>query len=537
MAIFSDNNFASPFGVLAPSGFFNPQGTGYYSYSGFSNRQGASGFSGMGWSGFSGYCGSEGLSFFPFMPTLTYPMNYDSVSGNIYITWRESEPRDPCGRPVSYEIQFTRDFSRNRGWKTIFRNLPEGTSYVEFDFSTMPSCRDAGLRIRSMNDRLLTSEWSSNAVAFAVADHQPNPVRIIYPTGGETVDNIINILWQEPDVKSIDGRMISYKIEITPAYSTGIGWVQVPDASTIPQGTISYTVQTSEFPEGDDYGVRVISVDDRNIYSFPSSSGPFKVRHKGTFFVDTLPPLGSVIINDGDPLANDIRVRLEISAFDATTGVKEMRIRNADEGCWSTWDTFAPQKFWNLTESDGLKRIYIQLRDYAGNVSSACDCEVVSRVLCDEGNVTDLQVFNNKLYVSFDLNGNVLEYRAVVKPITGIIQPQVTAMAKLGNALYLGVYDPTSTFAAFYKYDTRMVSVLTGITSKILSMAEYNGYIYAGLGDGRILSFNGTSVSNSHGAGQAVTRLRNDGNLLYAALGVGGNYLTFDGVSWVSQPI
>lgn len=537
MAIFNDNNFASPLGVLSPSGFFNPQGGGFYSYSGFSGRDGSSGLSGMGWSGFSGYCGGEGLSFFPFYPTLTYPMNYDNVSGKVYITWREAEPRDPCGRPVSYEIQFTREFSRNAGWKTLFKNIQEGSNYIEYDFNTIPSCRDAGLRIRATNDRLLSSEWSSNVIAFAVADHSPNPVKVIYPTGGETTDNIINILWQEPNVRSIDGRNVSYKIEVTPAYSTGIGWIQVPDASTIPQGTVSYTIQTSEFPEGDDYGVRVIAVDDRNIYSFPSSSGPFKIRHKGTFFVDTLPPLGSVIINDGEPLANDIRVRLSLSALDVTTGVKEMRIRNADEYCWGTWDAYVPQKFWDLTSSDGLKRIYVQFKDYAGNVSEACDCEVVSRVLCNEGNVTDLQVFNNKLYVSFDLNGNVLEYRAVVKEITGITQPQVNAMSKLGNSLYLGAYDPTADLSYIYRYDSDMVKVLSNITSKILSMAEYNGYIYVGLEDGRILRFNGMSTSNSYAAGQPVVRLRNDGNLLYAALGVGGNYLTFDGISWVSQPI
>jgi len=537
MAIFSDNNFGTPFGVLSPSGFFNPVGQGFYSYSGFSNRAGASGFSGMGWSGFSGYCGEDGLAFLPFKPILTYPLNYDTVSGKVLITWSEAEPRDPCQKPVSYEIQFTRDFSRNAGWQTIFRNLPEGTSYVEYDFSNMPACKDAGLRIRAVNDRMLTSDWSSNVIAFAVGDHSPNPVTIVYPTGRETVDDIINILWKEADVKSIDGVPVSYKIEITPSFSADLGWIQVPNASIIPQGNVSFTLQTTEFPEGDDYGVRVITVDNRGINSFPSSSGPFKVRHKGTFIIDTIPPTGSVIINEGEPLANDIRVRLGLSAFDSTTGVKEMRIRNSDEGCWSTWDTFAPQKFWNLTDSDGLKRIYVQLKDYAGNVSEACDCEVVSRVLCDEGNITDLQVFNDRLYVSFDLNGNVLEYKAVVKPITGITQPQVTAMSKLSNALYLAVFDPITNIAGLYRYDNKIAEILTNITSKVLTMAEYRGYIYAGLEDGRILRFDGAAISTSYASGHPVSRLKNDGNLLYAALSSGGVYLTFDGASWVTHSI
>lgn len=529
MAIFGKNNFGSPLGAIDPQNFFTSQNGGVYSYSGFSNALGAVGFSGA--------CSDPyAPALRPPKPILTYPLNFDRIGGTAAVTWRK--PTIQACEPFTYEIQLTRSFSRDVGWRTIVTEVPSEQQALEYNFALIPSTPDCGLRIRSVDSKGLTSDWSSTVSAFSIADHVPYPVKILAPIGGETFDNDIVLVWREADIKSIDGRAVTYKVQITPAYTSDEGWIDVPNASGLLEGTSSYTLNAFGLPEGNDYGVQVITVDNGGNESPASSVGPFTIMHNGVFVIDTTPPMGSMTINDGEPLTKDVRVKLDLFGFDATTGVKEMRLRNADEDCWGSWDAFVPERFWDLSSSDGLKRVYVQLKDYANNVSEACDCEIVSRVLCGEGNVTDLEVFNNKLYVSFDENGNVLEYRALVRSLTGIIQPQVTAMAKLQNALYISAYDEEDGRSSIYRYDNNSVNVVvSSLSGKITTMTTFLDRVYVGYDDGKIYSFDGVVLAPSYSDSRPIKRLRADGFILYASLEQGSEYLTYNGSIWVSHAI
>ena len=55
-----------------------------------------------------------------------------------------------------------------------------------------------------------------------------------------------------------------------------------------------------------------------------------RIRHAGDFIVDTLPPVGSVVINDGDGFTKNPTVSLKLDAVDETTDVKDLDIRNVD---------------------------------------------------------------------------------------------------------------------------------------------------------------------------------------------------------------
>lgn len=538
MAAFGEKNHGSPLGALSPSGFFNQSGIGHYDYSGFSNRSGWTGFSGFSnASGFSAVCSDTGPEFIPFKPILTYPMNYDTLYGIINITWREAIPQDACGDAVTYELQFTNNFSRDRNWRTIAGDLTQGTSRFELNLDSIPTTDDGGFRIRAIDTKGLASDWSSNAVPFTVANHPPTEPTLIYPVGGETIDGVLGIVWKEAQTRDIDNHRVHYRIDITPAFAADQGWVTVPSGEAISEGSISFTVNSFDFPEGDDYGIRLIAYDELGAQALPLRAGPIRVRHTGTFFIDTVSPQGTLLINDGDPLTKDSRIKLDIFGFDVTTGVKDMRLRNSDEGCWSDWDTYVPEKFWDLSNSDGLKRVFVQLRDYAGNISEACDCEIVSRVLCDEGNAVDLEVFNNRLYVAFDANGNVTEYRALANKLSQLEQPQVLAMSRITNALIVAAYDPDADASTLYQYDSTYRVVASGINGKIVTMATYNSNVYMGLSNGKIMKLTGSAVSTEYVASHPVTRLRTDGDLLYAALDGGGAYLVFNGVNWTSNVI
>jgi parallel beta-helix repeat protein len=89
--------------------------------------------------------------------------------------------------------------------------------------------------------------------------------------------------------------------------------------------------------------------------------------------LDTEPPTGSLTINDGADSTYSPTVTLRITANDPLSGVAEMRFSN-DGRTWSDWEGFQSTRSWDLTRfggssSYGLKTVYAQVRDRAGNVS------------------------------------------------------------------------------------------------------------------------------------------------------------------------
>jgi parallel beta-helix repeat protein len=98
-----------------------------------------------------------------------------------------------------------------------------------------------------------------------------------------------------------------------------------------------------------------------------TTAGPY------TFQIDKTPPTGSLTINDGAATTSSTRVTLKIQANDPLSGVAEMRFSN-DGRTWSDWEGFQSTRSWDLTRfggssSSGLKTVYAQVRDRAGNVS------------------------------------------------------------------------------------------------------------------------------------------------------------------------
>lgn len=88
-----------------------------------------------------------------------------------------------------------------------------------------------------------------------------------------------------------------------------------------------------------------------------------------SFTVDTIAPRGSVKINNGVPRTTSLRVRLNLSASDPTSGVARMCVSKTPS-C-SVWQPFARVKAWRLSgDKAGMKTVYVKYQDRAGNVSA-----------------------------------------------------------------------------------------------------------------------------------------------------------------------
>jgi hypothetical protein len=535
MAVFGQQEYGSPLGAIAPSKVFNASGYGHYDYSGFSSRSGASGFSGFSMAASTPQCHlGPGIELLPWKPTLIFPLNYDVLVGEIQMLWREAIPMDSCGDDVTYEIQYTNTFSRNNGWRTVIKDIPSGNEVIPLDFSNVPYTDDGGLRIRARDVNGIYSDWSSNLKPFTVANHVPNAVELIYPVSGDIFDETLTVIWKEPDVGDVDGHSVTYKVQVTMDFASDSGWITVPEGDAIPRGITSINVNSFEFPEGYNFGVRVVPVDVFGAEGTPAKTD-FRIRHTGNFLIDTIPPTGTAIINDGSTLVADPRVKIDVFATDLTSGIKDMRFKNEGED-WGDWDTYVTQKFWDLSEGDGTKRVFVQFRDCAGNISEACDCEVISRVMCRTGNITDLQSGSTRLYSSYDRDGRIVEYAYLPIDLTPTPVSMVMALAFYKEDLYAACYDEDADQTTVYRMRGNALSVLV-VSGKIMSMTSYGTSLYAAFDEGYIKDLFGTERYPAIGDPPlpSVTKLKTDGSVLFAT--AGQYYVTYNGVDWEQRQV
>lgn len=87
--------------------------------------------------------------------------------------------------------------------------------------------------------------------------------------------------------------------------------------------------------------------------------------------IDTVKPSGTVKINGGAAYTKSSSVNLSLSATDPTpsSGLASMRFKN-DSSSWSSWEPYATSKSWTLRKANGLRTVYVQYKDRAGNIAT-----------------------------------------------------------------------------------------------------------------------------------------------------------------------
>jgi len=108
------------------------------------------------------------------------------------------------------------------------------------------------------------------------------------------------------------------------------------------------------------YEFHSIARDDDNYLEL----APAEADARGGF--DTIAPtITSIVIDDAAAITSSTSVTLSIDASDATSGLAEMQfsLNNVD---WTDWESFIASKSYTLPTGDGLKTIYVQVKDKAG---------------------------------------------------------------------------------------------------------------------------------------------------------------------------
>ncbi|MEK9148764.1 MAG: hypothetical protein AAB267_01815, partial [Candidatus Desantisbacteria bacterium] len=87
---------------------------------------------------------------------------------------------------------------------------------------------------------------------------------------------------------------------------------------------------------------------------------------------DTIPPTGTIKINNDNQYTKSTTVTLALSAQDNTggSGLSQMQFSN-DGLSWSAPESYSTTKTWNIDAIEGTKTVYVRYKDIAGNWSES----------------------------------------------------------------------------------------------------------------------------------------------------------------------
>ncbi|MBI5561926.1 MAG: chitobiase/beta-hexosaminidase C-terminal domain-containing protein [Deltaproteobacteria bacterium] len=162
------------------------------------------------------------------------------------------------------------------------------------------------------------------------------------------------------------------------AASTNISWVTLTLSATDDSGTVSRmcisnngsTWTCQAYGAGASWPLSTITGNGvKTVYvKFMDAAGNESAIASDTIIFDATQPLGALLINNNAASTGSANVTLNASASDGV-GVTGMRFSN-DGAAWSAWQAYAATKAWTLSSGNGVKAVYAQFKDGAGNVSA-----------------------------------------------------------------------------------------------------------------------------------------------------------------------
>lgn len=183
--------------------------------------------------------------------------------------------------------------------------------------------------------------------------------------------------------------------------------------------------------------------------------------------LDTLAPAGlAVQLNGDDIYTTTPSVELTLTLTDSPTTGYQMKIWGVegatDEGS-ASWETYAASKSVTLPSGDGLKTVYVKVRDAVGNESSAASDSITLNTAVPTVTVTgpdkstiskvvgfDMAVINFMSDIAFE------EYKVCVVPATSSTQESGTKIPTTNGSVN------TSGSAGGYEADTNIEVKING---------------------------------------------------------------------------
>lgn len=279
--------------------------------------------------------------------------------------------------PTATQAQGSTLIALSMGW---LRNLSAPTDTYQNSWESL-----SGPNIYFSSD-FYTAVWAAPAAAGGPG-HRLSFDKAEYPAG-EISMALIEVM---------NGGQVSHVYQLAPAANQSPGSITVDGPATLIAvwGGDGYSFQNTAVPDNgftviDSYlnfvpagdtavqvAIATKQVNAAGTYTVRWASSPSQncacyliaVRNGGGTPPDTVPPTGSVSINGGAPSTTDPAVTLTLSATDNASGVTQMRFSN-DGVNFSVPQAYATTAAWTLPTGDGVKTVFAQFRDGAGNWST-----------------------------------------------------------------------------------------------------------------------------------------------------------------------
>ncbi|MDD5687701.1 MAG: T9SS type A sorting domain-containing protein [Elusimicrobia bacterium] len=295
------------------------------------------------------------------------------------------EVKDKAGNVAQFNDTITIDATLPTGSITINNNNPDNTDSVNVTLYLTYSDNGSGIdMVRYSNDNSIWTSWES---ASAVKNWQlvsGDGVKTVYYEVKDNAGNVTQftdtiilktfIPDTTPPIASIlinNNAAYTNSIPVTITISasdpeSGITGMKIWNTgNTEPAAWEPYAISKNWNLTSED-GIKTINV------KFKNGQG-LETLANDTISLDTSLPAGSIVINSGNPeYTNSINVTLCLTYSDNSSGVDMVRYGNSGD-FWTPWELPSATKSWQLASGEGVKTVYYQVKDKAGNITQLTD--------------------------------------------------------------------------------------------------------------------------------------------------------------------
>lgn len=189
------------------------------------------------------------------------------------------------------------------------------------------------------------------SVSVDVDTTPPTGSVLINSGDAATSDRTVTLSLQSTDRCGVAGMLVSES-----PYFLGAGWAPFARKATL---TLTGADGT------------------RTVYArFRDTNGWESAVVNDSITLDTTPPVGRLVIDDGAVYTGSLDVVLALNATDRL-GVAEMRVGISEDLRGAPWEPFAPERDWRLTLGDGEKTVFAEFRDPLGHVSEVASDSII----------------------------------------------------------------------------------------------------------------------------------------------------------------
>ena len=193
--------------------------------------------------------------------------------------------------------------------------------------------------------------------------------------------------------------------------------------------------------------------------------------------LDTLAPAGlAVALNNGAIYTTNPIVTLKLTMTDEETTGYQMKvwgISGVETEADAAWETYAPEKAVTLDGENGLKTVYVKVRDDVGNETAAVSdsitldttVPVVTITGPDKSKISKVNGFNQAV-INFMADVAFEEYKVCVVPATTSLESAGTVIPTTGGSLN------TSGSEGGYAADTNITVTINGADLETASAGD-----------------------------------------------------------------